>query len=190
MWRFFGEGLPNNRLRDPTGIPDFHPQIHLNNIVGKSSRLMVATHKYKGIYDMQASKRNATWFNMQKPVVNNYALGILVLRSWHLKVLTSIASRSLTVTDTQPNKIQFDKPTKLNQPKPNSGFPLIMWGSMPLMTVSMTIITVLHSAEVVHVTHGSWLSSDSRIFVVLMSTLTHFQGVCQKITTRLFNSFI
>jgi hypothetical protein len=74
---------------------------------------MVATHKYKGIYDMQASRRKATWFNMQKPVVNIYALGILVLRSQHLpKVLTSIASRSLTVTDPQPSTIHFDKPTK------------------------------------------------------------------------------
>jgi hypothetical protein len=83
---------------------------------------MVATHKYKEIYDIQASRRKATWFNMQKPVVNNYALGILVLRSQHLlKVLTSIASRSLTVTDPQPNTIHFEKPTQ-----PNPGFPLIM----------------------------------------------------------------
>jgi hypothetical protein len=74
---------------------------------------MVATHKYKEIYDMQASRRKASWFNMQKPVVNNYTLGILVLKSQHLlKVLTSIASRSLTVTDPQPNTIHFDKPTK------------------------------------------------------------------------------
>jgi hypothetical protein len=77
---------------------------------------MVATRKYKEIYDMQASRRKATRFNMQTLVVNNYVLGILVLRSQHiLKVLTSIASRSLTVTDPQPNKIQFDKPTKPNQ---------------------------------------------------------------------------
>jgi hypothetical protein len=54
---------------------------------------------------------------MQKLLVNNYALGILVLRSQDLlKVLTSIASQSLTVTDPPPNKIHFDKPTK-----PNSG---------------------------------------------------------------------
>jgi hypothetical protein len=65
---------------------------------------------------MQASKRKATWFNMQKLVVNNYALGKLVLRSQHLlKVLTSIASRSHTVTDPQPNKIHFDQPTKPSQ---------------------------------------------------------------------------
>jgi hypothetical protein len=57
-------GLPNNRLWDPVGILDFHPQIHLNNDVGKLSRLMVATRKYKEIYDKQASRRKATWFNM------------------------------------------------------------------------------------------------------------------------------
>jgi hypothetical protein len=42
---------------------------------------MVATHKYKEIYDIQASRRKATWFSIQKLVVNYYALGILVLRS-------------------------------------------------------------------------------------------------------------
>jgi hypothetical protein len=79
---------------------------------------MVATSKYKGNDDMQASRRKATWFNMQKLVVNNYALGILVQRSQHpLKILTSIASWSHTVTDPQPNKIHFDKPT--NQTNPN-----------------------------------------------------------------------
>jgi hypothetical protein len=41
---------------------------------------MMPTRKYKGNDDMQASRRKATWFNMQKLVVNNYALGILVLR--------------------------------------------------------------------------------------------------------------
>jgi hypothetical protein len=66
---------------------------------------MVATRKCKEIYDMQASRRKGAWFNMQKLVVNNYALSILVLRSQHLlKVLTSIASQSHTVTDPQPNK--------------------------------------------------------------------------------------
>jgi hypothetical protein len=61
---------------------------------------------------------------------------------------------------------------------------------MLLMTVSTAVITVLHSAEVVHITHESLLSSDNRILVVPMSTLTHFQGVCQENTTRLFNGFI
>jgi hypothetical protein len=32
------------------------------------------------IYDMQANGRKATWFNMQKLVANDYALGILVLK--------------------------------------------------------------------------------------------------------------
>ena len=42
-WR----GLPNH-LRDPAGIPGFHPRIQLNNDAGKLSRLMVATRMYKG----------------------------------------------------------------------------------------------------------------------------------------------
>jgi hypothetical protein len=29
---------------------------------------------------MQANRREATWFNMQKLVVNDYALGILMLK--------------------------------------------------------------------------------------------------------------
>jgi hypothetical protein len=33
-----------------------------------------------------------------------------------------------------------------------------MWGSMPLMTVSTAVITVLHSTEVVHIPHESWSS--------------------------------
>jgi hypothetical protein len=37
--------------------------------------------------------------------------------------------------------------------------PLIMCGSKPLMTVSMAVITVLHSTEVVHVPHESRSSS-------------------------------
>jgi hypothetical protein len=41
---------------------------------------MVATRKSKEVYDMQANKRKATSFSMQKLVVNNYALGILVLK--------------------------------------------------------------------------------------------------------------
>jgi hypothetical protein len=40
-------GLPNNRLRNSTDIPDFHPRFHLNNDAGKLSRLMVDTRKYK-----------------------------------------------------------------------------------------------------------------------------------------------
>jgi hypothetical protein len=77
------------------------------------------------VYNMQASKRKATWFSMQKLVVNNYAFGILVLRSQHLpKILTSIASRSHTVTNPQPNEIHFDQPTKPNQTHPR--FQLIM----------------------------------------------------------------
>jgi hypothetical protein len=72
---------------------------------------------------MQASRRKATWFNMQKLVVNNYALGLLVLGSQHLlKILTLIASQSHTVTDPQPNEIHFNQTTKPTKPNP-SQFP-------------------------------------------------------------------
>jgi hypothetical protein len=146
-------------------------------------------HKYKEIYDMQASRRKAAWFNMQKPVVDNYALGILVLRSRHLlKVLTSIASQSLTVTDPQPNTIHFDKPTKPNEIKPRVSTNHVRVHAAH--NREHGCYNSLHSAEAVHVTHESWLSSDSRILIVPMSTLTHFQGVCQEITTRLFIGFI
>jgi hypothetical protein len=33
-----------------------------------------------------------------------------------------------------------------------------MWGSMPLVTISMVVNTVLHSVEVVHLPHESWPS--------------------------------
>jgi hypothetical protein len=98
-WR----GLPNNGLRDPAGIRDFQPRIHLNNDAGKLSRLMVATRKYKEIYDMQASRRKATWFNMQKLLVNNYALGILVLK-----------------VTTTPQDSYFDRITESNRDRPTT----------------------------------------------------------------------
>jgi hypothetical protein len=69
---------------------------------------------------MQANRRKVTWFNMQKLVVNDYALGILVLK-----------------VTTTPQGSYFNH----------------MRGSMPLMTVSTAVITVLHSAEVVHIPH-------------------------------------
>jgi hypothetical protein len=109
-------GLPNNRLQNSADIPDFHPRFHLNNDAGKLSRLMVATRKYKKNYDMQASRKEGqTQFYTQKTMVNNYALSTLVLwsQNYLLKELASIASRNLTVTDPQPNKIHFD----ITQPK-------------------------------------------------------------------------
>jgi nucleoside permease NupC len=66
---------------------------------------------------MQANRKKATWFNMQKLVVINYALGKLVLRSQQLlKILTSIASRSHTMIDPQPNEIHFPKATNQTNP--------------------------------------------------------------------------
>jgi hypothetical protein len=60
--------------------------------------------------------------------------------------MTSIASGSLTVTDPQPKETHFNKTNQTHL-----RFQLIMWGFIPLMTVSTVVITVLHYAEVVHI---------------------------------------
>jgi hypothetical protein len=81
------------------------------------------------------------------------------------------------MTNQQPNKPTSTQPNqRLNQN--SSQVPLIMWGSIPLMTMSTAVITILHSAKAVHILHESWLSLDSRMLVVPTSTHTHFQCVC------------
>jgi hypothetical protein len=64
---------------------------------------MVATRKCKKIYDMQANRSKATWFSMQKLVVNNYALGILLL-----KVITT------------PQDSHFDRITESHRDRPTT----------------------------------------------------------------------
>jgi hypothetical protein len=54
-----------------------------------------------------------------------------------------------------------------------------MWGSMPLMTMSMTVITVLHSVEVVHIPHESWSSLIAR-YPLYRRVPLHTFGVCAK----------
>jgi hypothetical protein len=58
-------------------------------------------------------------------------------------------------------------------------FQLIMWGSMPLMTVSTAVITVLHSAEVVYVPHESW-SSLIAGYPLYRRVPLHTSGVCAR----------
>jgi hypothetical protein len=55
------------------------------------------------IYDMQANRRKATWFSMQKLVVNNYALGILVLK-----------------VTTTPQDSHFDRITESHHDRPTT----------------------------------------------------------------------
>jgi hypothetical protein len=55
------------------------------------------------IYDMQANRRKATSFNMQKLVVNNYALGILVLK-----------------VTTTPQDSYFDRITESHRDRPTT----------------------------------------------------------------------
>jgi hypothetical protein len=54
-----------------------------------------------------------------------------------------------------------------------------MWGSMPLMTMSTTIIIVLHSAEIVHIPHESWSSLISR-YPLYRRVPLHTSGVSAK----------
>jgi hypothetical protein len=57
---------------------------------------------------------------------------------------------------------------------------LIMWGSRPLLTVSTTVITVLHSTEVVHFHHKSRKSFEelwTQPCCAKVGTIPHFRGV-------------
>jgi hypothetical protein len=54
-----------------------------------------------------------------------------------------------------------------------------MWGSMPLMTVSMAVITILHSAEVVHLPHES-RSSLIAGYPLYRWVPLHTSGVCAR----------
>jgi hypothetical protein len=54
-----------------------------------------------------------------------------------------------------------------------------MWGSMPLMTVSMAVITVLHSAKVVHIPHES-RSSLIAGYPLYKWVPLHTFGVCAR----------
>jgi hypothetical protein len=54
-----------------------------------------------------------------------------------------------------------------------------MWGSMPLITMSTTVITVLHSAEFVHVPYES-LSSLLVRYPLYRRAPLHTSGVCAR----------
>jgi hypothetical protein len=54
-----------------------------------------------------------------------------------------------------------------------------MWGSMPLMTVSTAVITVLYSAKIVHIPHESW-SSLIAGYPLYRWVPLHTFGVCAK----------
>jgi hypothetical protein len=49
--------MSNNHLRDQVENLDSTARVHLNSNAGKLSRLMVATHKYGGKYDMEANSK-------------------------------------------------------------------------------------------------------------------------------------
>jgi hypothetical protein len=66
---------------------------------------------------MQANRRKTTWFNKQKLVVNNYALGILVL-----KVTTTPQDSYFDrMTESPHNLMKSTSSNQPNQTKPISG---------------------------------------------------------------------
>jgi hypothetical protein len=76
-WR----GLPNNHLQDQAKNLDSTPRLHLNSNAGKLSRLMAATHKYGGKYDMEANSKEG------------YTLVSLVESSGKTCALTNLANK-------------------------------------------------------------------------------------------------
>jgi hypothetical protein len=60
-WAFTGvdrwRSPPNNGLQDQAENLDSTPRVHLNSNAGKLSKLMVATRKYGGKYDMEANNK-------------------------------------------------------------------------------------------------------------------------------------
>jgi hypothetical protein len=58
-----------------------------------------------------------------------------------------------------------------------------MWGSMPLITMSTAVITVLHSAEIVHVPHESWSFLQARYLLYRWVPL-HTSGLCARISLQ------
>jgi hypothetical protein len=69
-----------------------------------------------------------------------------------------IGHTTKSIVEDRPNQQDRLGLTNQTKPTPNLGFHLIMWGSMPLMTMSTAVKTVLHSIEVVRISQESWSS--------------------------------
>jgi hypothetical protein len=87
--------------------------------------------------------------------------------------------RCISVTDPQPKKSHFDTTHLMTWPKSHPRFLIIMWGPMPLITMSTAVITVSHSVEVVHVPHDSWSSLLTRYLLYRWAPLHTFE-VCTR----------
>jgi hypothetical protein len=144
------------------------------------SRLTVATQ--------QVWEINVTW---------RFKQGWLTIRFWlaassgctlpkassYLSKLQSFQNQT-SITPQSPlrrvNLTNGNNHTWLYQAKPNqSQVPLIMWGSMPLMTMSTAVVIVLHTVEVVHVPHESWLPRIAEYSLYGRVPL-HTSGVCAR----------
>jgi hypothetical protein len=138
------------------------------------SRLMVATQQGGGNHDMGALDKEASLLvDLQKAVVVSYAKLL-----WLMPKALLLKTRHWTY-----HRVHCGSSTKAQDwPTPNiptipTQVTLIVQGSMPLMTMSTTVMTVLHSVEVVHIPHGPRLSLVAKHPLIWRNTLTHIWGV-------------
>jgi hypothetical protein len=127
-----------------------------------------------GNHDMGALEKEASLLvDLQKAVVVSYAKLL-----WLMPKALLLKTRHWTY-----HRVHCGSSTKAQDwPTPNiptipTQVTLIVQGSMPLMTMSTTVMTVLHSVEVVHIPHGPRLSLVAKHPLIWRNTLTHIWGV-------------
>jgi hypothetical protein len=120
-------------------------------------------------------------FDSHRAVVVNYATTSGYLNKTPTPRKWDIDHTIESTTEDQPNQKDLPELTQPNQIQPR--FSLIMRGSMPLMIMRMTIMTVWHSAEVVYIPHES-LSSLIALHTSLMCARTSLQG-CSMVSPSL-----
>jgi hypothetical protein len=171
-----GRGLPSFLPLARTGLMDSTRLLdHLWQQKSRLSRLMVATQQV-GENDMrvvQQGRLDAVWLT-ESGGYNLCQNQLWLILSYKLFLSKrDIEPTTKSTMAVRPKRI--DWPT-ISTSNPPIRVTLIMWGSMPLITLSTTVITVLHYAEVVHILHESRLSLVARHPLIRWNTFTHFSG--------------
>jgi hypothetical protein len=154
-------------------------------IKARLSRLMVATQQVQKTW--YEGYRKDGWLGLTRrkqwcwPVPK---ASIYLCKTQHLKSGTSITPQSPLQRIDLTNKTDQNWPNHTNPTQ----VPLIMWGSMPLMIVSTTIMIVWLSSEVVHILHESWLSLLAGYPLYRQAPL-HTSRVCARISLQACSIF-
>jgi hypothetical protein len=127
---------------------------------------------------MWLNKEWLTGVESQKAMVMTMPKASMYLsRLQHLKNGTSITPQSpLWRIDLTSNTNLHQSTNQINSQRKVH---LIMWGSVPLMTMNMAIKTVLHFAEVMHIPHESGPSWIVGYSLYIWAPL-HTSGVCTR----------